>query len=51
MEQTEYLYPIINKKIQNAMIFNKNIDVSFARLGNNAGMYGAYHLLKTYLNE
>ncbi|MFK9093854.1 ROK family protein [Bacillus salipaludis] len=53
MEQTEYLYPIINKKIQMAMdgIFNKNIEVSFAKLGNNAGMYGAYHLLKRYLDE
>ncbi|WP_057914501.1 ROK family protein [Peribacillus muralis] len=48
MEQSEYLYPIINKKIQYAMngVFNNNIDLSFAKLGNNAGMYGAYHLLK-----
>ncbi|MFJ7727796.1 ROK family protein [Neobacillus sp. NPDC097160] len=53
MEQTEYLYPIINNKIQKAMdgVLKKNIDVSFAKLGNNAGMYGAYHLLKRYLAD
>ncbi|MED3782589.1 ROK family protein [Heyndrickxia sporothermodurans] len=48
MEQTEYLYPIIKKKLETSMngIFNRNIDFSFARLGNSAGMYGAYYLLK-----
>lgn len=54
MEQTEYLSPIIKNKIQIAMegIFNhKTIDISFASLGNNAGMLGAYHLLKRYLDE
>lgn len=54
MEQTEYLSPILNKKIQTAMdgIFNhKNIDISFASLGNNAGMFGAYYLLKSSLDE
>lgn len=48
MEQTEYLYPIISRKIETALDgrFNKkSIDLAFARLGNNAGMIGAYHLL------
>ncbi|MBS4206677.1 ROK family protein [Bacillus sp. FJAT-50079] len=53
MEQTEYLSPIINNKIQMAMErFNhKRIDITFANLGNDAGMVGAYHLLKSYLGE
>jgi len=48
MEQTEYLYPIIKEKLKivTERNFNKTINISFASLGNNAGMFGAYHLLK-----